>query len=455
MPSIGTIKEAVRLCGAAKITPFVWGFHGLGKSSAIKQLCMEQGWGCVDMRCSQIEASDLRGLPDRVDGRTVFLPPADMPVGDLSFEQVMLELLKPFDDIVPRTRKGKDDVVVQLATGERIDELMKLFDKDIDVERRYMDNLKRLQPRFQHGVLFVDELNRAADDVQQAAFQLVLDGEVGQYVLPPGWRVVAAGNYSEGYQTSGFMDPAFLDRFCHIDFPRGDTSLEDWVTFMTQLHGEEASQVIEFAASNIEHLDGKIEGERGFSVQPSRRSWDAVVRVLKVARRQHFSEDAKLLVFQGLVGIDLANTFSRYDCPVKPKELMSRGVKHFEKELAKLNRGQLTGLMWAISSIAKPKVNEDAVATVCLDFASWIANHHADKDIVVAFCRSLVTTGQVDNQDRARGAVVSNARLAKMVGRFSARTSSEKSFIDKMNERPDLQALISAVAWGGSTKDEE
>lgn len=453
--SIAEIKEAIRLCGAARITPFVWGFHGLGKSSAVKQLCMEQSWGCVDMRCSQIEASDLRGLPDRVNGRTVFLPPADMPIGDLSPEQIKVELVRPFETLIPTTRVDRDGITVAAATEWRLDELMKLYDTNLEIQRVYDQNLKRLQPRFQRGILFVDELNRAADDVQQAAFQLVLDREVGQYVLPPGWMVVAAGNYNEGYQTSGFQDAAFLDRFCHFDFPRGDDSLADWVTFMTQVHGEAAAAVIEFAAYNIEHLDGKPVGERGFTVQPSRRSWDSVTRVLKATAEAPYSEGAKTTVLAGLVGMEMASAFTRYNCPVKPRDIISQGVTTHVAALKGLNRGQLTGLMWAISAIARDKVNDDSVATVCLDFAAWVAKHQTDKDIVVAFCRSLVTSGQVDSQDKARAAVVSNPRLAKMVGRFTARTNSEETFIDKMNKRPELQALIAQVAWGGSANDED
>ena len=66
----------------------------------------------------------------------------------------------------------------------------------------------------------------------QAIFQLVLDRRVGQYVLPPGWCVVAAGNYMEGYQVSGFNDAAFLDRFCHLTLSGGETTLEEWVNFV-------------------------------------------------------------------------------------------------------------------------------------------------------------------------------------------------------------------------------
>lgn len=49
-------------------------------------------------------------------------------------------------------------------------------------------------PREGEGILFLDELNSAAPAVQSSAYQLILDRRVGEYVLPDGWAIVAAGN---------------------------------------------------------------------------------------------------------------------------------------------------------------------------------------------------------------------------------------------------------------------
>ena len=62
MAKISTLKEAIKICRAANVTPFIWGHRGLGKSSLVKQVAAENGWGFIDMRCSQLEASDIRGL---------------------------------------------------------------------------------------------------------------------------------------------------------------------------------------------------------------------------------------------------------------------------------------------------------------------------------------------------------------------------------------------------------
>jgi hypothetical protein len=44
-----------------------------------------------------------------------------------------------------------------------------------------------------NAIVFLDELNSAAPAVQAAAYQLILNRRVGQYVLPAGVAIVAAG----------------------------------------------------------------------------------------------------------------------------------------------------------------------------------------------------------------------------------------------------------------------
>ena len=417
MAKVSTIKESVSLCKDAGVTPFIWGHRGLGKSSLVKQLAAEKGWGFIDLRCSQLEASDVRGLPDRIDGRTVYVPPADMPVGDMSDDAISAEIGQVPDP------------------------------SDLEAMRLFQQRYQRLQPRYQKGILFLDEVNRAQDDVLQAIFQLILDRKVGQYVLPPGWCVVAAGNFMEGYQVSGFDDPAFLNRFCHLTLSAGETTLEEWVEYTGAAHGEAASAVIEFATQNVKHLDGDVTGELGFSVQPSRRTWEMVIKVMKAAGG--YSDASKLEVVSGLVGRELAISFTRYSCPVKPRDLINDGVKAHAKALAGLSRNQLTGLMWGLVSFAKPKIDEESIANVCLDFAEYLTGC-AERDIVIAFCRNLVQSNGKD--DVLNTALISNPNLAKLYSQWGKK-SGKKGFIDRLSERPALQEIISRVSWGNDVDE--
>lgn len=80
MAKFTSVQELVHLTRNAGISLFIWGSHGVGKSSLVKQVAEELGIGFIDFRCAQIEAVDLRGLPDKSPhGTTQFLPPDELP----------------------------------------------------------------------------------------------------------------------------------------------------------------------------------------------------------------------------------------------------------------------------------------------------------------------------------------------------------------------------------------
>lgn len=441
--NVKTLKECLMLCKAAGVTAFIWGHRGVGKSSIVRQTAIENQMGFIDMRCSQMESSDIRGLPDRQDGRTVFLPPADMPKAGRAWQSLMEELgsvkgpdgepLGVFDPL------DMHDIVAALTAQGKFDEANQIVVKWV-----------QSQALLNEGILFLDELNRSQDDVIQAAFQLVLDRQTGQYVLPPGWTVACAGNYMEGYMVNGFTDPAFLNRFCHLILSEGDLTLEEWITHMGNVHGGAATEIIEFCAQNVKHLDGDIKGELGFSIQPSRRTWEAVVRVEKACAAGKFSGDARHQVIAGLVGPEMARAYGRYSCPVRPRQLVNDGVDKHASKLANLDRGQLIGLAWGVANLVKPNIEQEEYGKVAADFAEFIVKKCGDKDLAVAFATNLVSGS---GHAKARNAMISNPNVAKLIGKFRKPGKQKKQFIDFLNERPDLQKLLSSAAWGAGFED--
>lgn len=407
MAKISTIKQAISVLRNANVTPFIWGHRGVGKSSAVKQYCAENNLGFIDLRCSQLEASDIRGLPEAHKGQTRYLPPADMPTGDMAIEEAHRLLLQH-----------------QAYTPE------------------YQAVFERIQPKLERGILFLDELNRAADDVLQAAFQLVLDRRVGQYILPKGWSIVAAGNFMEGYTVSNFNDPAFINRFCHITLSDGDSTLEEWINYMVETHGELAADVINFTTTNLNHLDGDVKGELGFSIQPSRRSWDAVVRVDKAIASGNYSQEVRYTILTGLVGHEMAAAYISEVCPVKPQDVLEKGVKQYLKKITGLRRGQLLGLTWGIASFAKKDLNEKII-TVCLDYAEALLKVISDKDIIVAFCKSLLNH-DIPTDAKVGAALLINPEFAKLISQYRPKNRA-KRFLDYLTEREQLHELIKDI----------
>jgi MoxR-like ATPase len=455
---IKPLKESILLCRASNITPFIWGHRGLGKSQITEQTAIEHKLGFSDWRLSQCEASDLRGLPlaDVVAKVTRFLPPSDLPTGGLEWPEYMekLDILETLKGCIEDkelstillehpTMLEDANAVIQLLSS------MKHYVEADKIARRQAE----FQPQLNRGIVFLDELNRAQDDVLQAVFQLVLDHRLGGYVLPEGWSIVCAGNFMEGqYMTNGFTDAAFLDRFTHLTLDGGELTLEEWVGFMTNKHGDKAADIIEFAAQNTKHLDGDIKGQHGFSIQPSRRSWDAVVRVEEAYKNgysdpfgepAHYSENARMAVVAGLVGREVATAFTRYSCPVRPRDLIAGGVTKYKDKLVNLSRNEKTGLCWGLVSFLKGKVDIEKNAKVAMDFAKFLAGEGKDKDIAVAFCNLMVGGTNLT----ARAALVSNPAVAKLIGKFRD-TEAKKTFADRLNEDPVLQTLVSKCAWG-------
>ena len=405
MATIATITEAINIAAEAGITLMIWGKHGLGKSSIVQQVATQNKMGIINLRLSQLEASDIRGLPDKKDGRTIYLPPAELPKGDLSWKeaQKMIEQTDP----------------------EKRNELA-----------------ERIQPRLEKGILFLDESFRAQDDVQQAIFELVLDHKVGQYILPQGWSIVCANNFFEGYCVNAFMDPAFLDRFCHIILSDGESTTQEWVNYMVQTHGDESAEIIEYCAANQENLDGPVKSELGFSITPSRRSWDMVARVVKC---KNYSSLAKTEVIAGLVGRDMAIAFDKYSCPIKPRDIIEKGVESLSEKLASLKRNQYVGLTWGLGSILSDKMEDKKYISITLDFAEWMIKNTSENDLITGFLVGLVSNGQMNNTKRA---ALTNPKVAALIAKAEAKIGKKDSLLQELKERPKLAELISQTAWG-------
>jgi hypothetical protein len=138
-----------------EISTMIWGAPGIGKSSIVAQVALQNKIDFIDLRLSQLAPTDLRGLPIAVAGKTkkegtsTWYPP----------------------DFLPTTGKG---------------------------------------------ILFLDEINMAPPAMQGVAQQLILDRKVGAYQVPKGWLIWAAGNRKEDRASVFDMPAPLANRFLHL-----------------------------------------------------------------------------------------------------------------------------------------------------------------------------------------------------------------------------------------------
>lgn len=130
-------------------------------------------------------------------------------------------------------------------------------------------------PKDGEGILFLDELNSAPPSVQASAYQLILDRRVGEYELPNGWAIVAAGNREGDKGVTYKMGAPLANRFVHFEM---EISVEDWCDWAYQNNIDES--IIGYISYKNEHLftfDAK-NLEKSFATP---RSWEYVDKVLK------------------------------------------------------------------------------------------------------------------------------------------------------------------------------
>lgn len=221
-----------------EISILISGNHGIGKSAIVRQVATHLGVPCIDFRLSQNDVGDLKGMPFHIKGRTVFAPPEFYPLKE--------------------------------ADATELKELLGLTE-DISLGR-YGDK----------GILFLDEINRANREVQQAAFELVLDRRLNLRSLPDGWRVVAAINGDDSIYTVNEMEPAFLSRFALIDL---HPTLQEWLGW-AEGEGEIHEAVTQFIRKQSDFLDPTPEAikeaaKQGVVKVHDRRAWEMLSKTIK------------------------------------------------------------------------------------------------------------------------------------------------------------------------------
>jgi hypothetical protein len=135
--------------------------------------------------------------------------------------------------------------------------------------------------------------------MQAACFGLVLDRKVGNYTLPKGWRIVAAGNRQSDRAAAQKMPSALANRFAHIDIEPDVEAFTDWAN-----RNQISPVVIAFTRfrPNLIH-DMTLADPRAF---PSPRSWEQVSKYVDMDKR------VRLLAVTGLVGEGAAAEFEGF-----------------------------------------------------------------------------------------------------------------------------------------------
>ena len=184
------------------------------------------------------------------------------------------------------------------------------------------------------GVLFLDEINAAPPLVQASLYQLVLDRRVGEYELPEGWWIVAAGNRQFDRSVVFKLSSALANRFVHLQF---DVDAGDWREWAI------AQRINPLVAGFISLRPELLLEQPGDTpAYPTPRSWEMVSDVIHSFENLDHCRD----LIAGTVGEAAAVEFLAYtDVNLREKDFLQI-VKNPEK--AKLPKA--LGEVYALTS---------------------------------------------------------------------------------------------------------
>jgi hypothetical protein len=126
--------------------------------------------------------------------------------------------------------------------------------------------------RLPSPVLFLDEINRASNDLIGASLQLILDGRLNEHQLPPGTMIVAAINPDDGNYSVNSLDPAMMDRMvvCEVE-----ADAHSWLRYAKSYGVND--KVVEFITKSTKYIHHTPkDGGKGTSP----RSWTRLSKYL-------------------------------------------------------------------------------------------------------------------------------------------------------------------------------
>jgi len=285
----------------------LWGTRGVGKSSVVRQVAEAAAVPLIDLRLTTIEPVDLRGA--------LFA-----------------------DDSLKQTVWFPPEF---LPTADQPD-----------------------------GILFLDELTAADQRLQTSAYSLILDRRVGDYTLPEGWMIVAAGNAAFHGAVSYDMGTALADRLFHFHVQSVIDAFLDYALS----HGF-AAEVMAFLQVRPDKLDDTSQQlAQDHLTGASPRGWEDVSNVLQSA----LDDKQKQLFIQARIGAANAAEFLSAIREIQAGsnviELLDAKQGDATTMLLPKTLDGLYGLVYALASVAHERTRINRIMEIVGQFNDMPGN---------------------------------------------------------------------------------
>jgi hypothetical protein len=228
------------------------------------------------------------------------------------------------------------------------------------------------------GLLFLDEIVQAGPAMQSAASQLVLDRRIGEYVLPPGWMVIAAGNRASDRAAVNAMPTHIANRFVHLNT---EVNVEAWVAWALEAKLDiRVIAFIKWRAALLHQFDPQAKA----LAFPTPRSWEFVSKLL--GNFSNLNDPILAEMIKGAVGDGPVAEFLGF-CKMYQK-LPSIDSIFLNPKKAEIP--QETSVLWAVVTSVSTRVNVDNIDKVVTYF-NRITDEGGRPEFSVAAMKEIIT----------------------------------------------------------------
>jgi len=314
MQDIALIELVLKRCGEVGLTPFLWGKHGIGKSQITRAVYEALGYKVRDLRLGQMEVGDLIGHPASL----YYCPKCGTEYG--------------FAARFTNCPMCEQDGATIPIAGKMV----------------WLPPSWFPQPG-EKVALFFDEFNRGREDVQQAAFQIVLDRRIHTHEIPDDCPIICAGNPPSSDAGTGQdynvteLDPALMNRFVHIKYV---TSTDNWLKWARK-HGIDQN-IVDFIAIEESFL-GNESIDIPIEILPTPRGYEFLSLLIsdKVKKgtpipRKHWLDVAEMVIGSAAATSFWQSLKTEIDKPIKAREIFDGFDKVKDRILEQVEAGDGT-----------------------------------------------------------------------------------------------------------------
>jgi hypothetical protein len=298
MDDIKFMGDLLKACAESGLTPMLWGKHGIGKSQIVRQVFEDLGYEVIDLRLGQLEVGDLIGMP----AHEYYCPNCKASFG-LGGNLVYCPICK----------NSKDHMEIPIV-GRTIWLPPSWFPQG--GEKR---------------CFFFDEFNRGRLDVQQAAFQIVLDHRIHTHKIPDNCAIVCAANPSGGDYNVEELDPALLNRFINIKWTLPSSVWKKWA-----VKNNIVSDIVDFIDTDPKFL-GNDPIDVPIDVKPTPRGYEFLSKLLAKLPRPYWQDVANMIIGQEAALAFIQSLKTDLDKPLKAKEIFDNFAKVKKQVQAQLD----------------------------------------------------------------------------------------------------------------------